>query len=139
LRSNPQDLPFALLYAAEPGGDTATLVGSSGIEPDHPAAPRTIKLGGDSLWPVGDVMAIQAPQLVRDLTQRFGIEMPRGPWHLAPQQAVILPVSAGGEATQAVVLIAGLNPCRLFDDAYRSFLNLSAAQIGSAIGYACAY
>ncbi|SEE97960.1 GAF sensor hybrid histidine kinase [Burkholderia sp. WP9] len=139
LQSNLQDLPFALLYAAEPGGDTATLVGSSGIEPDHPAAARTIKLDGDSLWPVGDVMEIQAPQLVRDLTQRFGTEMPRGPWHLAPQQAVVLPVSPGGEATQAVVLIAGLNPCRLFDDAYRSFLNLSAGQIGAAIGYARAY
>ncbi|MFM0173383.1 response regulator [Paraburkholderia sediminicola] len=138
LQSNPQDLPFALLYAAEPGSDTATLVGASGIEPGHPAAPQTLRVD-DSLWPVADVFKIQAPQLVRDLTQRFGIALPKGPWHLAPEQAVILPVSPGSESTQTVVLIAGLNPCRLFDDAYRSFLNLAAGQIGAAIGYAQAY
>ncbi|RKR37185.1 GAF sensor hybrid histidine kinase [Paraburkholderia sp. BL17N1] len=138
LRANPQDLPFALLYAAEPGSDTVTLVGSCGIEPGHPAAPQTMRVG-ESLWPIADVLRIQAPQTVRDLTQRFGTALPSGPWHLAPEQAVILPVSAGGESTQTVLLIAGLNPCRLVDDAYRSFLNLVAGQIGAAIGYAQAY
>ncbi|WP_116123890.1 response regulator [Paraburkholderia sp. BL6669N2] len=137
LRANPQDLPFALLYAAEPGSDTVTLVGSCGIEPGHPAAPQTMRVG-ESLWPIADVLQIQAPQTVRDLTQRFGTALPSGPWHLAPEQAVILPVSAG-ESTQTVLLIAGLNPCRLVDDAYRSFLNLVAGQIGAAIGYAQAY
>ncbi|MEA3130934.1 MAG: hypothetical protein QOF46_2729, partial [Paraburkholderia sp.] len=33
LQSNPQDIPFALLYAGEPGSSTVTLVGSCGIEP----------------------------------------------------------------------------------------------------------
>ncbi|WP_106279186.1 response regulator [Paraburkholderia sp. BL25I1N1] len=138
LRANPQDLPFAMLYAAEPGSDTVTLVGSCGIEPGHPAAPQTMRVG-ESLWPIADVLQIQAPQTVRDLTQRFGTALPSGPWHLAPEQAVILPVSVGGESTQTVLLIAGLNPCRLVDDAYRSFLNLVAGQIGAAIGYAQAY
>ncbi|ACD21392.1 response regulator [Paraburkholderia phytofirmans] len=138
LQANPQDLPFALLYAAEPGSDTVTLVGACGIEPGHPAAPQTMRVG-ESLWPIADVVKIQAPQMVRDLTQRFGTALPRGPWHLAPEQAVILPVSAGSESTQTVLLIAGLNPCRLVDDAYRSFLNLVAGQIGAAIGYAQAY
>ena len=36
-------------------------------------------------------------------------------------------------------MIAALNPCRLFDDSYRSFINLTAGQIGAAIGYAHAY
>ncbi|PRX36042.1 GAF sensor hybrid histidine kinase [Paraburkholderia sp. BL18I3N2] len=138
LQANPQDLPFALLYAAEPGSDTVTLVGACGIEPGHPAAPQTMRVG-ESLWPIADVLDIQAPQIVRDLTRRFGTALPSGPWHLAPEQAVILPVSAGSESTQTVLLIAGLNPCRLLDDAYRSFLNLVAGQIGAAIGYAQAY
>ncbi|WP_116149014.1 response regulator [Paraburkholderia sp. BL27I4N3] len=138
LQANPQDLPFAMLYAAEPGSDTVTLVGSCGIEPGHPAAPQTMRVG-ESLWPITEVLQTQAPQTVRDLTQRFGTALPSGPWHLAPEQAVILPVSAGGESTQTVLLIAGLNPCRLVDDAYRSFLNLVAGQIGAAIGYAQAY
>ncbi|NYH15534.1 hypothetical protein GGD41_002762 [Paraburkholderia bryophila] len=136
LKTNPQDLPFALLYAAEPGSESATLVASSGIEPGHPMAPASLSLAGQLAWPVADVLKIQVPQMVRGVTQRFGTEAPRGPWHIAPEQAVILPVSPGSETTQAVVLIAGLNPCRLFDDAYRSFLNLTAGQIGAAIGYA---
>ncbi len=139
LRTNAQDLPFALLYADEPGGDTVTLVGASGIEPGHPGAPESMRIDGDMPWPLADVLKIQVPHMVRGLTQRFGTALPAGPWHLAPQQAVILPVSPGSETTHAVVLIAGLNPCRLYDDAYRSFLSLAAGQIGSAIGYAQAY
>lgn len=139
LQSNPQDLPFAMLYATEPGSDVATLVGASGIEPGHPAAPSTMKLNVQSTWPVADVLEVDAPRMVRDLTQRFGTALPSGPWHLTPEQAVILPVSSGSGTAQTVVLIAGLNPCRLFDDAYRSFLSLTAGQIGAAIGYARAY
>ncbi|MFL9908824.1 response regulator [Paraburkholderia sp. RL17-337-BIB-A] len=139
LQSNPQDLPFALLYAGEPGSSTVTLVGSCGIEPGHPAAPESMSLAGAPVWPFADVLKRQAPQMVRGLTERFGMALPSGPWHLAPEQAVILPVSAGSETAPAVLLIVGLNPCRLFDDAYRSFLNLTAGQIGAAIGYAQAY
>ncbi|WP_260854414.1 response regulator [Paraburkholderia sp. BCC1884] len=139
LKSNAHDIPFALLYAAEAGSDTVTLIGTCGIERGHPGAPESMILNADPIWPVADVLKLQAPHMVRDLTQRFGVEMPRGPWHLAPEQAVILPVTAGSETTQTVILIAGLNPCRLFDDAYRSFMNLIAGQVGAAIGYAQAY
>ncbi|WGS54792.1 response regulator [Paraburkholderia sp. D15] len=139
LQTNPHDLPFALLYAAEPGSDVVTLVGASGIAPDHPAAPASMNLNDNPAWPVADVMRSQIPQTVHGLTERFGTELPRGPWHIAPGQAVVLPVSAGSDTTPTVVLIAGLNPCRLFDEAYRGFLNLTAGQIGAAIGYAQAY
>jgi PAS domain S-box-containing protein len=147
LRTNPQDLPFALLYAGAPGSDTVTLVGASGIVPGQPGAPESMRLDGGAegdaddapSWPVADVFRIQAPQMVRGLTERFGAPLPSGPWHLAPEQAVILPVSAGSDTAHTVVLVAGLNPCRLFDDAYRGFLNLTAGQISAAIGYAQAY
>jgi signal transduction histidine kinase len=139
LRTNAQDLPFALLYAAEPGGDTVTLVGASGIEPGHPGAPESMRIDDDARWPLADVLKLQVPHMVRGLTQRFGTQLPAGPWHIAPEQAVILPVSPGSETTHAVALVAGLNPCRLYDNAYRSFLNLAAGQIGAAIGYAQAY
>jgi PAS domain S-box-containing protein len=139
LRTNMQDLPFALLYAAEPGSNTVTLVGANGIEPGHPGAPESMHIDGDMQWPLADVLKFQVPHMVRGLTQRFGAALPAGPWHLAPEQAVILPVSPGSATTHAVVLIAGLNPCRLYDDAYRSFLNLVAGQIGAGIGYAQAY
>ncbi|WP_345815711.1 response regulator [Paraburkholderia sp. PREW-6R] len=139
LRSNPQDLPFALLYAADPGSDTLKLVGTSGIERGHPAAPETMSANDSPVWPFADAFSIQEPQIVRCLTQRFGTALPRGPWQLAPEQAAIVPVSAGSDTAQAVLMIAGLSPYRLFDEAYRSFLNLAAGQIGATIGYAQAY
>ncbi|WP_429303540.1 response regulator [Paraburkholderia sp. GAS199] len=139
LQSNPCDIPFALLYAAEPGSDVFTLAGRSGIEAGHPAAPDTIAPGANAAWPVGDVQRSQLAQTVQGLTQRFGKALPGGPWPVGPEQAIVLPVAAGSETVPAVVLVAGLNPYRLVDDAYRSFLNLSAGQIGAAIGYAEAY
>ncbi|MFM0739296.1 response regulator [Paraburkholderia xenovorans] len=142
LQSNPQDFPFALLYAAEPGSNTLTLMASSGIEAGHPAAPATIAIDSNddaAVWPVTDVLKSQLPQTVQDLTQRFGKALPGGPWPVAPEQAAIVPVSPGGDTAHTVLLIAGLNPYRLFDDAYSGFLNLAAGQIGAAIGYAHAY
>ncbi|MEZ0600831.1 response regulator [Paraburkholderia sp. IW21] len=139
LQSNPRDLPFALLYAGEPGSGKVTLVGACGIEPGHPAAPESMSLDSEPAWPFADVLEAQLPHMVGGLTQRFSTALPSGPWHLTPEQAVILPVSPGSDSAPAVLLIVGLNPCRLFDDAYRGFLNLTAGQIGAAIGYAQAY
>ena len=83
LCSNPQDLPFALLYAVEPGSHVATLLGTSGIEPGQVGAPESIRLdSSDAPWPVAEVLKAQVPKIVRGLTQRFGTALPSGPWHL---------------------------------------------------------
>src|SRR5215468_1661420 len=47
--------------------------------------------------------------------------------------------SLAGESGRSGVLVAGLNPFRLFDDAYAGFLDLVAGQIASAIANAEAY
>jgi PAS domain S-box-containing protein len=135
---NPSDLPFAMLYAVEPGGARITLVGSSGIEAGHVAAPAAMD-GASSLWPIAEVLRKQELLLVDDLPQRFGASLPRGPWRHAPTRAAMLPISPSGDSGRAAVLIVGLNPYRLFDESYRGFLNLAAGQIGAAIGYAHAY
>ncbi len=139
LATNPRDLPFALLYVAEPGGTEVTLAGASGITPGHPAAPAAMHAALDPCWPFTEVLRTQSPMLVTDLAQRFGAGLPGGAWTLEPRQAVILPVTTGGEAARAGVLVVALNPCRLFDESYRGFLNLVAGQIGAAIAYAHAY
>ncbi|RFU47666.1 response regulator [Paraburkholderia sp. DHOC27] len=139
LATNPRDLPFALLYLAEPGSAEVTLAGASGIAPGHPAAPTAMHAAHDPCWPFAEVLRTQTPQLVTHLAQRFGAGLPSGPWHLEPAQAVVLPVTPGGEAARGGVLVVALNPCRLFDESYRAFLNLVAGQIGAAIAYANAY
>ena len=142
LATNPHDIPFALLYAAEPGGTQVSLVCTCGIANDHPAAPASMNAanaGSAPPWPFEEALRTQAPVIVDDLPVRFGPDLPTGAWSIAPRQAAVLPILAAGETGRAGVLVVALNPCRLFDDSYRSFLNLVAGQIGAAIGYAHAY
>ncbi|WP_460905856.1 response regulator [Paraburkholderia jirisanensis] len=139
LSNNPYDVPFALFYSGEPGSTSAALVGACGIEAGHPAAPAVLHAGQSAVWPFADVLRRQSVELVTDLAGRFGIALPGGAWSQAPHQAAVLPVQPSGEHGRGGVLIVGLNPFRLFDESYRSFLNLVARQIGSAIGYAHAY
>jgi len=134
-----RDMPFALLYAAEPGGDTATLVGACGIEPGHPAAPAILHAAQPQPWPFQDVLRDNAARVVTDLQARFDAPLPAGAWSVAAQSAVLLPIAPAGETGRVGVLIAALNPFRLFDEGYRAFMNLVANQIGAAIGYAHAY
>ncbi|BAN27211.1 response regulator [Caballeronia insecticola] len=139
LDSASRDMPFALLYAAEPGGETATLVGACGIEPGHPAAPAILHAAHADPWPFQDVLHDNQPRVLSNLQQRFDVPLPTGAWNVAPESAVLLPVAPSGETGRAGVLIAALNPYRLFDEGYRAFMNLVAGQIGAAIGYAHAY
>jgi PAS domain S-box-containing protein len=136
---DPYDLPFAMLYVAEPGGNTVTLGGSSGIEAGHPAGPLSIDAGVDAAWPIQEVLRRPHPVIVDDLQQRFGTSLPSGPWRHVPAQAALLPISPTADSGRAGVLIVGLNPYRLLDDDYRGFLNLVAHQVSAAIAYAHAY
>jgi len=136
--SNPQDLPFAMLYLAEPGSTVMQLAAAAGIDPGDPAAPETVAIDDASLWPFRAVLRSQTEKVVTNLSAR-GISFPSGPWPRMPSQAVLLPVSPTGEGGRAGVLVVGLNPFRLFDQDYRSFLHLVAGQVGAAIANAQAY
>lgn len=140
LQVNPWDLPFALLYIGGRGAETLALTGSAGIAGDHPAAPQTLD-ADDALapWPAGEAMRAGAPVYVDDLGSRFAMPLPGGAWQMALRSATVLPVQLSGESAPSGVLVVGLNPCRLFGDRYRAFLDLVVGQIGQAISYANAY
>ncbi len=139
LSTDPHDIPFAMFYSGEPGSASVSLVGSCGIASGHAAAPESMHTDDAPLWPFAEVQRRQSIQVVPGLADRFDGTLPCGAWSQAPSQAAVLPVQPGGERGRGGVLIVGLNPCRLFDDGYRAFLNLVARQIGAAIGYAHAY
>src|SRR5262245_2247951 len=137
LATNPRDLPFALLYLAEPGSSAIILAGAAGIAKDHPVAGGAG--GTPTLWPLAQALAAQQPRLIADLARKAGSELPGGAWDQAPAQAVALPIAASGETARAGVLIVGLNPFRIFDEGYRGFLGLVAGQIAAALANAQAY
>ncbi len=139
LSTNPRDLPFAMIYMLEPGGRTAVLASTSGIDRDHPAVMPTLSVDDKGPWPLAEVVGHHLPRVVPDLELRFQATFPSGAWQQAPNSAAILPIMPSGERGRAGFIIAGLNPFRLFDDNYAGFIDLIAGQIAAAIANAEAY
>ncbi|WP_395678476.1 response regulator [Inquilinus sp.] len=142
LGANRRDLPFALIYMAEPEADDVRLAGLSGIAPDHPAAPLEIASRALGPWPIAEVLRKPDRHVVVDLPDvagATGAAFPQGDWQQPPARAVLVPIPAAGDTGRAGVLVAGLNPFRLFDDGYRSFLTLAAGQVAASIANAQAY
>jgi PAS domain S-box-containing protein len=138
LATNPRDVPFAMIYMADLDSSALSLVGLSGIERGHAAAPERL-LPDDCPWPAHEALRHHREVVVDDLEKIFAVGLPQGPWPRSPSQAVVLPIMPSGETGRAGVLVIGLNPFRLFDQNYRGFLGLAAGQIAGAIANAQAY
>jgi signal transduction histidine kinase len=137
LETNPRDLPFALIYLLDADRRRVVLAGSSGISGDHSAAPFEVPLDAGAVWPFAEVLHTHSPALVSDLDALA--PLPHGAWDRPPHKAIVLPIAPSGKTGRSGVLVAGLNPYRLFDDGYQGFLGLVAGQIAAAIASAQAY
>ncbi len=138
LAKSPHDLPFAMIYLVEPDRQRVVLAGAAGIAPGHAAAPPSVPLDSPSPWPFAAVLETHKAVVIDDLGARFAA-LPAGAWGRPPHQAVALPIAASGQTGKAGILIAGLNPFRLYDDSYRGFVDLVAAQIAASVANAQAY
>jgi PAS domain S-box-containing protein len=128
LTANPADVPFALLYQWDEPRAQATLVASAGLETEVDA----------SRWPLAHVAATGRMEVISDVRARFG-DLPGGPWDESPHSAVLLPVSQPGQQVPYGVLVAGVSPRLALDDAYRSFFEMAAGHVASAVANARAY
>jgi signal transduction histidine kinase len=136
---NDFDLPFALFYLLDPDHRTARLAASCGFaEAGGDANPVEIDVESSvAPWPVKEVAGSRASRSVHLLRERFAA-LPKGRWADTPHTAVALPLASPDQAQPYGVLIAGLNPHRLFDDGYRTFLDLAASQVVTSIRNAVA-
>jgi PAS domain S-box-containing protein len=131
LANGAPDVPFALVYLAEPGGPPRQVAMH---DPGRhvASAARDGQFGGNAAWPA-------APLLVEldgsDRPADAAAGLPPG----APRRALIVPIpgAEGGEAVGH--LVAGLNPHRLFDAAYQGFIELLTAQVAAAVARADEY
>ncbi|MEZ5285811.1 MAG: ATP-binding protein [Vicinamibacterales bacterium] len=129
-----RDLPFALVYRLDAHDARGTLACRAGLPADHPAAAAEVSFAGpDALWPYDP-----SGPTVAMLTPRHGT-LPGGPWPRPPAQALVVPIPDHAHKTVAGVLVAGLNPFRPLDEAYRAFIELFVAQIASGMANARAY
>ncbi|MDZ7952388.1 ATP-binding protein [Nostoc sp. DedQUE09] len=138
LESNPYDLPFAMIYLVDPDKQEVFLAGTCRIGQNHVAVPETMALDADGVWPFAEVSKTHQAKLISDLEMSFS-SLPCGVWQRSPHQAIAVPIAASGQSGKAGILIAGLNPFRLFDDNYKGFIDLVAAQIAASIANAQAY
>ncbi len=140
LAGNPRDLPFALIYLADPERKRLTLCASSGISGSGAAAvPAEVRSDDPAPWPLWHAVSSLAAVLIPEVPQALAAALDANPWDRPPTQLVVLPLAASGQSGAAGVLVVGLNPYRLYDDTYRGFLGLVAGQIAAAITHAHAY
>src|SRR5262249_1954273 len=64
---------------------------------------------------------------------------PPGPWADPPQTAVLVPIKSNMAHRLAGILVAGVSARLRLDELYRSFFELVAAQIATAVANARAY
>lgn len=130
--TNPDDLPFALIYVIDKEMLSASLAGTAGISRGNKAAPEVVALDAPSLWPLEEVSRTCRTCLISDLTA-VSDELPKAREQYPVTQASAMPIAPSGKTGMAGVLVVGLNPLRLFDDNYQHFLELVAGEISAAI------
>src|SRR6185312_2725906 len=137
---HPKDIPFALFYLIDKDEKHARLVGSCGAigKEESPSIITLEKDSAESIWPLAAVLREETPQLVGDLSARLSV-IPSGPWSDPPQNAIVVPVASRMAHQYAGMLVLGVSARLRFDNVYRGFVELLAAQVAMAIGNARAY
>ena len=106
-----RDIPFLLIYQADPARRSAWLTFSAGIEADSVCAPAVTN-ASDPVWPLFRALRTRHP-----VRHEQVLPLPVcAPWPEAPSQALVVPLG------KARVIVAGLSARLFFDDAYLRFV-----------------
>jgi signal transduction histidine kinase len=131
LDQNQNDFPFVAIYKIE--RQTATRVEISGPSIEK-VAPPTVDLTDPAKdkWRIGEAVQSRRLVIIDDFVKRFG-ELKVAMWNKSPASAIVIPVSLAGDGKTGIVLVVGLNPYRMLDSKYTSFLNLITDQLTSGV------
>jgi signal transduction histidine kinase len=134
LAENAKDVPFALVYLRDE--EHARLVSAAGLAPGSPAAHSSQQQADDGFWQLATA-EITAAALIIEAPDR--LDLANAVWPEPITEVAIVPIPAAGETRPAAFLVAGANPRRRIDQSYRSFFELAAGHIGTALATARAY
>ncbi|WKB51700.1 ATP-binding protein [Eleftheria terrae] len=128
------DLPFTLIYTLDRQQNRLDLLGAAALDPQAAGVPRHIDLGASEPAHAALIEALEtnAPRVLASLDPLLPAP-PAGAWRHPVLQAVAAPLVVPGHQRAAGLLVAGLNPLRLFDDRYRRFIELVAGQMASGL------
>ena len=135
-----RDVPFALLYLIDNPSRQAKLVSATGLADDERLCVPVLNLGqdGEATWPIAGALATETIQIVDNITGWLSKHRV-GPWSDPPNMAAIVPIKSNIANKPAGVLVAGISSRLKFDGLYRSFFELVASQIATAVANARAY
>ncbi len=137
LARNRADIPHALAYVVDEGGESASLAGCYGVVPD--SQPTTLpRAGGDDpIWRAASSGQPEPATGLLDASTLLGGANRVG--DAPPDSAMVLPVTAVGQRRPGAVLIVTVSAYRELDADYRSFFELVAGQLTTAVTDAVAY
>ncbi|MGA1875293.1 MAG: PAS domain-containing protein [bacterium] len=136
--TNSQDIPFALFYLLDSQGKQVHLAADCGFEAHGAANPEHMILEENRPWPLSPVVEHGELEFISNLPERF-THLPTGGWSQPPHSAMALPLSVPDQPQIYGVLIAGLSPHREMNESYRTFFELAAGQVTTAIRNARAF
>jgi PAS domain S-box-containing protein len=142
LAENPHDIGFALSYLLDHDKQQGQLVGTTRLNPETPLSPRQIDFVSQDA-PAGieallRVASTGQAELIEDLRTQFDLRLEQD-FSNFPNSALVLPIAKVKQERPIGLLVVGISPRRALDDDYRSFFELVAGQIASAITNARAY
>jgi PAS domain S-box-containing protein len=138
LKSNPRDIAFSAIYTVVDRDTQARRMAVDRIPVDHSVFPPSISLGdGDSSpWPLAKVLRTSRGEEVN--LDKAAVRIPGGGWPEPVRNALVLPIPTPHNHLTGF-LIVGVSQHRVLDAAYRTFFDLVARHIGSAITDVHAY
>lgn len=111
LEDQERDIPFALLYLHNRETNRIEMAASAGLSFLPPAVPQVVAPdSAKGSWQLEDVAYRGQCSMIEEVGELIGPALRRP--DLLPRQAIALPVSSGGAAVPAGILVAGLNPMR---------------------------
>ncbi len=131
------DLPFMLLYHIDADSGMLHRCGSAGLDGHPDLAPEYVAFD-DALWPFAATAQARSAQQVHGLRPRFG-KVKCGPYDIAPDAALVLPVTVPGQQELYGFVVAGVSAARELDADYLNFYGLLGAAVNTAVGNVIAY
>ena len=136
LAQNTSDLPFVAALIVDPTQHLPTAVAAAGanLASLRLGEPHDVT-GAERFWKLDVVMRTGAPIIIEDL-EPLSV---RGRWSRLVKRALVAPVTAPGREGVAAILVLGLSPTLMLNDAYQSFLEQVGVYLGQAIANAQTY
>jgi signal transduction histidine kinase len=140
LAESDLDLPFVLFYLIEPEGRIARRAAQTGLGSSDRVSPPQVDLQepGAGPWAIAEAARSGRVQEIHDVAALLaGLSV--GPYPELPRAAFALPIMAPGQERPAAVMVAGASPRLPMNEPYRTFYDLVAAGVSTALANARAY